>query len=414
MLKGFRIALVEDDEFMGASLVQRLELEGAEVVWLRLVARALGALRTPRAPIDAVICDIRLPDGSGEDLFDRLSQTATPPPFLFVTGHGGVEQAVRLMRAGAADYVTKPFEMPVLLDRLANLLAQGPRDEMPPLLGVSAAARRTEALAAELAAGDGAVLISGGPGAGKGLVARRIHELSDRRAAPFVTVNLAREPDAVARLLADGGALEEVGEGSLRLHAIDRLPEDAAERLIARLQQGFEGRIIASCSREFADDIIARGGACAELLYRLDMREIAIPPLSERPEDAVWLMARLFAPMNARRERPLERISGLAEAAARAHDWPGGGRELRARLARAVACAAGPMLQPADLFPERIAEGGAPRTLAEMRDAAEMRHIIEVLERCGGRVGEAAKILKVSRTTLWDKMQKFEIRRDGD
>jgi len=413
MLKGLRVALVEDDEFMGGSLAQRLELEGAEVIWLRLVARALGALRTPRAPIDAVICDIRLPDGSGEDLFVRLCETATPPPFLFITGHGGIEQAVRLMRAGASDYVTKPFEMPVLLDRLAGLLAEGARDEFPPLLGVSPASRKIESQVETLAAQDGAVLILGGPGTGKGLVAERIHQLSDRRAAPFLTVNLAREADAATRLFGPDGALELVGEGTLYLHAINHLPETAQEGLITHLRQGFEGRVIASCGQQHSD-ILARGGPAAEILYQLDMHEIAIPPLSERPEDAVWLMSRLFPAMNARRDHPLDRIGGLTEEAARAHSWPGGGRELRARLARGVASAKGPMLQTSDLFPERIAEGNALLTLAEMRDAAERRYIIEVLERGKGRIGQAAKTLKVSRTTLWDKMKKYGIQADDD
>ncbi len=142
MLRGYNILLVEDDEIMGASLVQRLTLEGAGVSWHKQTGRALGAIRTPRAPIDAVICDIRLPDGTGEDLYTTLCETTVPPPFLFITGHGGVDQAVRLIKAGAADYVSKPFEMAVFLDRLAMLLSRQPRQEMPPVLGISPAARR--------------------------------------------------------------------------------------------------------------------------------------------------------------------------------------------------------------------------------------------------------------------------------
>ena len=97
MLKGRRVALIEDDEIMGASIAQRLEVEGAEVLWLKLAQRAIGALRTPRAPIDAVVCDIRLPDGTGEEVFMTLCQTIIPPPFLFITGQGGIDQAVRLV-----------------------------------------------------------------------------------------------------------------------------------------------------------------------------------------------------------------------------------------------------------------------------------------------------------------------------
>jgi DNA-binding NtrC family response regulator len=412
MLRGFRIALVEDDEFMGASLVQRLELEGAEVLWLRQTARALGALRTPRAPIDAVLCDIRLPDGSGEDLFNRLCQTSAPPPFLFLTGHGGIDQAVRLMRAGAADYVTKPFEMPVLLDRLASLLLKVPKDAFPALLGISTAARRVEKLAHKAARKDRSALIIGGPGTGKGLVARHIHEQSERSAAPFIMVNLAREADPVSALLGPGGALQQVGEGVLYIHALSLLPDAAGAGVLSALDSAFPGRILASCGQD-AQGMRTGDGVQAELVYRLDMMDIAVPPLSERPEDAVWLMSRLFEQMNSRRSAPLEGISRLSEEAVRGHGWAGGGRELRARLSQAISIAPGPLLGPADLFPERLAIGLGPATLTQAREAAERRHIIDVLERCDGQVGKAAAVLKVSRTTLWDKMQKYEIGRDG-
>ena len=413
MLRGVRIALVEDDDFMGNSLVHRLELEGAKVIWLRHVARALGALRTPRAPVDVVVCDIKLPDGTGEDLFNRLCETATPPPFLFITGHGGIDQAVRLMRAGAADYVSKPFDMPVLLERLSSLVMRVPQDAFPAILGVSPAARRVEDLAREAARQDRNVLIIGGPGTGKGALARHIHEQSERRAAPFVSVNLAREPDASATLLGPEGALERVGEGILYLHALAHLPESAQAGFVAALEGGFPGRIVASCGHEIAA-LRAAGDLRTELIYRLDMAEIPVPPLGQRPDDAVWLLSILFDQMNARRPVPLDGISRLSEEAVRAHDWSGGGRELRARLVQGIASAPGAMLQPADLFPERIAGDPGPLPLAQVREQAERQHIIDVLERCGGQVGNAAKILKVSRTTLWERMQKYGIVRDRD
>jgi len=412
VLTGYRIAVVEDDEFMGNSLVQRLELEGAKVLWLRQVARAVGALRTPQAPIDSVICDIRLPDGSGEDLFNRLCETTTPPPFLFMTGYGDIDQAVRLIRAGAADYVTKPFEMPVMLERLVTLLAQTSDTELPTLLGVSPAARRIESAIAKAAECERAVLIRGGPGTGKGLVAHRLHALSDRRAAPFVVINLLREADPEAALFAQGGAFDRVGEGVLYLHAIDKLPGAVVTRLLSNTETGLDARLVASCGQQMRT-LVAKGGDWAELFYRLDMVEIAVPPLSERPQDAVWLMAQLFPDLNARRPLPLEGISRLTEKAVHAHVWEGAGRELRARMVRGVAAARGAMLQPSDLFPEHMAKGAVLPTLAEAREIAERRHIIAAIERSNGQVGKAAKLLNISRTTLWDKMQKLGIPREG-
>lgn len=400
MLKGRRIALVEDDEIMGASIEQRLRLEGAEVVWLKLMQRAVGALRTPRAPIDAVVCDIRLPDGTGEELFATLCRTATPPPFLFITGQGGIEQAVRLLQAGAADYVTKPFEMGQFLDRLKHLLRpQGQALDQP--FGVSSAARRIGELVALAAGMDRPVLVRGASGTGKALVARRIHALSDRSAAPFVAVALPRVDTPMEDL---ESGLAEVGDGTLFIDALERLSAEGQDRLTAWLDGDPSARLIVACSSDLTE-ALREGRFRSDLFFRLNLFEVPIPPLSERPEDADWLFHRLFDAMNARRVTPLRGVSALAEQAVRDHDWPGNGRELRARLVQAMATASGDMLFPADLFPERQVDAvDRLPSLAEARDAAERVHILQALERSGGQVAEAAKLLQVSRTTLWEKM----------
>ncbi len=413
MLNGLNIVLVEDDEIMGGSLMQRLKLEGAMVSWHKQIRTALGAIRTPRAPVDGVICDIRLPDGSGEELFSELCKSTAPPPFLFITGHGGIEQAVRLMKAGAIDYVTKPFEIAVFLERLAMLLIRQPQAELPPVAGISPAARRVDALALQAAANDRPVLIVGGAGTGKALVARRIHGASERKAAPFVSVNLAREPDMLEALFGVGGAWEKVGDGVLFLNALSRLDDAARAALLEAYSAGFKGRIIAACGQEMAE-IIREDGARADFFYRLNMMEIPVPPLGRRTEDAIWLMQQLFPALNARRQNPLEGISPLCEDAMRTHDWPGGGRELRARLQRGIDTATGPMLQVVDIFPENLVEPEAVRTLAEARAAAEKAQIIEALARTGGQLTKAAQQLKISRTTLWEKMQKLGIAGKAD
>jgi DNA-binding NtrC family response regulator len=399
---GRRIVLIEDDDIMGASLAQRLTLEGAEVVWRRQTLPGLHAVRSPAAPVDAVVCDIRLRDGSGEAIFVELGASMTPPPFLFITGQAGVEQAVRLLRAGAADYLAKPFEMDVFLERLGRLLPpRGGIVDSGPILGVSRAARDVETQAAQAARDDAPVMLRGPRGAGKQALARRIHALSDRRAASFVAVECG-EREAQPDLAAAGAA---AGEGVLFLSAAGRLAAPAQDALLALLRAGPPWRLIAGCGPRLAERVAA-GGFRTDLYYLMAAREIAVPPLGARPEDAVWLMRRLFEGMNARRAAPLAGLSGLAEEAVRAHDWPGGGRELRARMARAVEMAAGDLLYPADLFPERAASQGF-LSLGEARDAAERIHIVAALERTGGQVAEAAKLLRVSRTTLWEKMQKL-------
>ena len=410
MLLNRYIVLVEDDEIMGGSLVQRLELEGAQVLWLKQMQRALGAIRTPKKPIDAVICDIGLSDGSGEELFSKLLRTGTPPPFLFVTGQGGIGQAVRLIKSGAADYVTKPFDMSVFLERLRLLVEDREKpfedDDFPRLMGVSAAAQRIETLIAKAATESHPALIRGGPGTGKDLVARRIHDLSDRSAAPFVSINLSREADAGAALFGVEGGFDTVGEGTLFINAVTKMSEQVQSDLLDRLDKGFEGRLVAACGNDLAA-LIAQGQFNSELVYRMARTEIPIPPLNTRPEDAVWLMQQLFRKLSPRHAPKLEGISALCEEAVRIHDWSGGGRDLRARVLRGLGLAPGPLLQPSDLFPERLAVSDNMMSLAEARDAAERAQIIAALDRTGGQIGEAAKLLRVARTTLWEKMQKL-------
>lgn len=404
MLKGRRIALVEDDEIMGGSIAQRLTLEGAEVLWMKLAQRAIGALRTPRSPIDAVICDIRLPDGTGEEVFTTLCRTSTPPPFLFITGQGEIEQAVRLLQAGASDYITKPFEMNPFLERLLLLLRPRPDDEMPDLLGPSPLAKRVEELARQAAAGNRPILLRGGAGTGKALVARRIHRLSDRSAAPFAHVNIARAEDDLAAL--QEGA-RTVGEGVLFLNGLSRMGQPAQDWLMGWLDHTPPVRLIAACGLDMGQ-LVQDGAFREDLYFRLDLFEIPIPPLKDRPEDALWLLHRLFVATNARRDPPLRGISALTDQAVAAHDWPGNGRELRTRLMQAMATVSGDTIFPSDLFPETKTQSAVPLpSLSEVRDTAERAHILAVLERTGGQVAEAAKLLKVSRTTLWEKMQKL-------
>jgi DNA-binding NtrC family response regulator len=333
-------------------------------------------------------------------LYDTLTRTGHPPPFLFITGQGTVDQAVRLIRSGAADYIAKPFDITEFLMRLARIMRPRAEDDMPAETGITAAARHVDRQAAEAALRGAPLLIRGAAGLGKVRLARWVHHLSDRRAAPCIVLDAVRRPATVPDL---DRAMAEAADGTLVVAGIGHLDDAAQDRLIERLG-GADFRLMATAG-------LSIDGPYAEHL-RSDLRallashEIVVPSLAERPEDALWLADRLFPAFNARRAVPLAGLAASAEEAIRAHDWPDNGRELRARLMRAVAAAEGDHVLTSDLFPER-ARDAALRSLAEVRDAAERAQIISALERTAGQVGEAARLLRVSRTTLWEKMQKL-------
>jgi len=404
MLTGRYLVLIEDDSLMGNSLLQRLELEGAEVTWVKQAVRGTSAVRTPRRHVDAVICDIRLPDGTGEEIFNTVSRSVAPPPFLFITGQGEIDQAVRLLRAGGADYMTKPFDMPTFLGRLAQILRPDPGTVLPAQTGISPLARQVDAQATEFAGHDWPVLIRGARGLGKERIARRIHEFSERRSAPFIAVHPYRD-DVPADALAT--AFETVADGTLFINGVGRL-DGAGQTLLTEALAQAPFRLIASCGTRIEEKAEA-GRFRADLLYALAANEIVVPPLSQRGEDAVWLAGQMFEALNNRREVPMRGISELAMTAIRDHDWPGNGRELRSRLLRAMDVATGDRVFPADVFPELNQAGADVQPLSHARDMAERRQIIKALERTGGQIAEAARLLKVSRTTLWEKMQKLNL-----
>jgi len=402
MLRGRYLVLIEDDALMGNSLVQRLELEGAEVTWVKQAVRGIAAVRTPRKPVDAVVCDIRLPDGSGEEIFNTVSRRVAPPPFLFITGQGDIDEAVRLLGAGGADYMQKPFEMAAFLGRLAQILRPDGSAGLPAQTGISPLARQVDAQVADVARHDRPVLIRGGRGLGKERLARRIHALSERHSAPFVPVNPLRDDVSTDALDA---AFAEVGDGILFVNGVGRLDADGQGRLVEALGRA-SFRLIATGGVGI-DERARAGDVRPDLLYALVANEIVVPPLAQRAEDAVWLAGQIFNALNAGRATPMRGISSLALAAIRDHDWPGNGREVRSRILRAMDVATGAWIYPADVFPELTEEDLEVQPLSEARDRAERRQIITALERTGGQIAEAARLLKVSRTTLWEKMQKL-------
>ncbi|MBB4001332.1 sigma-54-dependent transcriptional regulator [Aurantimonas endophytica] len=430
LLERRRVALVEDDPIMGESLLQRLTLEGGTVKWWRDGTAA--AREVPKFKPDIVICDIRLPQMTGEDLFRQMSDK-TAAPFLFITGYGDVDQAVRLMRAGAGDYLTKPFPMDEFLGRLDGLL-RPIESEASGVLGLSPGMRAIETLLLRLADRPAPVLVTGETGVGKEVCARFLHARSANAEEPFVAVNCAAIPDDLIESEIFGhergafsgavdkhlGYAERAGGGTLFLDEIGEMPLKLQGKLLRLLENReidrvggaapvpFRARVV-TATNQALPRAVADGRFREDLLYRINVVSIEVPPLRDRPEDIPWLMQRFFDALT-QDGTSLRGISSLAEEAAIVHAWPGNVRELRNRVERAVALADGDWIAPVDLFPEQPAPADTTSVVASLataRDAAERREIVRALGATSGQIGDAARLLSVSRTTLWEKMRRF-------
>jgi DNA-binding NtrC family response regulator len=436
-LDGRIVDVVEDDPIMGESLVQRLTLEGATARWRRNGREALAGLRGGSP--EAIVCDIRLPDLSGEDLFREVVARRDAPPFMFITGHGDVDQAVRLLRAGAGDYVTKPFDMTDFLKRLSSILPAR-QDGATGALGVSAAMQAVERTLSRLARSRVNVLLTGETGTGKEVAARHLHALSSPE-APFMAVNCAAIPANLMEAELFGhergaftgatqrhlGYAERAKDGTLFLDEIGDLDPSLQAKLLRLLEERsfhrvggeqpvpFRARIVAATHADL-EDLVRLGRFREDLFYRVAVVGIRLPPLRERREDVRWLLDRFTSAFMEEAPTTLSGLGTLAEEAALAHRWPGNVRELRNRVERAVMLAQGPWIGPGDLFPEHGDTTSDPDripSLEEVRREAERRHIFRALQLTGGEIITTAEALGISRTTLWEKMRKLGIEGNG-
>jgi two-component system response regulator HydG len=433
LLEGRVVGLVEDDPVMGESLVQSLSLEGCHVDWWKTGAEAIRGLHATSP--DLVICDIKLPDTNGDDLFRQLAATSSIPPFLFITAYGDIDQAVAIMRAGGSDYVTKPFDTGAFIERARSLIQRNPMTRSEAVLGISDAMREVEALLLRVCDLTSPLLITGETGTGKEVCARFLHGVSQRSKEPFIGVNCAAIPaDVMEKELfghkgsgANGfhrGFAERTRSGILFLDEVAELPTHLQAKLLRLVETRefnrvggeqllqFHGRIVCSTNSDLTA-AIRDGRFRDDLYYRINAMGVELPSLKSRPDDIPWLMD-LFFEQFRRGDRAIVRgFSTLAQEAALAYSWPGNVRQLRNRVERAVTLCNGEWIMPTDMFPDLV-ESEHPlirafATLSETRDFAERRQIERAIKETNGQILEAARLLGISRTTLWEKMRRLEV-----
>jgi len=441
---GLRVLVVDDERNIRATLSICLEGFGCAATEAASAAAALDALRL--SPFDLAFVDLRLGADSGLDLVPRLLAERPGLQVVVITAYATFDTAVEAVKRGATDYLPKPFtpaqirhvvERTVASRALANRIGdlEARLGEAAPDAMLETASPRMRAVLEVLekaAPHEASVLLRGESGTGKGVLARALHALSGRRDKPFATVNcptltdelLASElfghargaftgavKDTPGRVeVAEGGTLflDEIGEISPGLQAklLRFLQERRFERVGETVTRTADVRIVAASNRDLEAEVKA-GRFREDLLYRLDVLSVTVPPLRERAEDILPL-ARRFLAFFARGQRHPPALSPEAERALLGYPWPGNVRELRNALERAVILASGPVLQPEN-FPERVAAhaAGVPALGGDWTvDEIEREHILRVVARAP-TAEEAARILGIDASTLWRKRKRY-------
>ncbi len=433
-----RLCLIEDDEIMGESLSERFELEGFAFDWHRCCADAVPGLRA--GAYAAVLSDIRLPDMGGDELYLSLQREGLSlPPWLFVTGYGAIDRAVELLKAGATDYMTKPFDLDALVDKLADWLVAPPGDGGAARLGVSAAMRHIETLLPRIASQARTVLVSGESGVGKEVVARELHRLADAGGkAPFIAVNCGAiaEPLLEAELFghekgaftgahrARQGVFEQADGGTLFLDEIGDMPLAMQVKLLRVIQErsivrvGGERlipvdlRLVCATHRELRE-LVQEGRFREDLYYRIHVIHLKIPPLRERRDDIVWLARRLLDAWCRDHPQARKRLSPPVEQALLMHQWPGNVRELKHAIERACILSEGTELALDALFdtplPGELLQGDAGDGLAAYLQSCERAYVIKVLEAHDWQMTRSAAALGISRKNLWERMKRLGV-----
>ena len=443
------VLVVDDEPALREVLSQRLAGWGCGVSTAGDVNEAESILARTRP--DLVISDVVLPGLSGIDLLRRFKAHDPELPVILITAHVNVDAAVEAMKAGAADFLTKPVDPDVLRAQVEKVGREHRNREQSRaldavlghasgtgLIGASASIREVRRQLALLGSSDASAIITGESGTGKEVAARSVHEMSARRAAPFVAVNAAAIPEGLIEseifghergaftgaVASRSGCFELADRGTLLLDEIAEMPialqpkllrvlEDGrARRLGASRETAFNVRVIASTNRD-PFDAVRDGQLREDLMYRLNVFAITLPPLRERTGDIPLLVRHFVHLFNSKHAREVEGVRDDAMQQMQSWPWPGNVRELRNAVERAVVLARQSWIELSHLPPHltsaaagfvRPIEIPSHATLAE----AERFIILSVLERAGNNKAEAARQLGLDVKTIRNKLRSWE------
>jgi two-component system response regulator HydG len=441
---GGRVLVVDDQKNMRTTTGILLRQAGFEVAEAEDGAAAIQRLGSES--FDVVLTDLRMGPVDGMEVLRGALESAPSTQVIVMTAFGTIESAVEAMRRGAYDYLAKPFKGEELLLRVEKALERRrllgemsflagefrARYGLEHIVGRSQALREVLERVVRVAPTDATVLLTGESGTGKELVARALHAASGRAQHPFVPVNCAAITETLLESELFGhakgaftgavrtrrGLFEEASGGTLFIDEISETTPAFQAKLLRALQEGeirrvgesapvkVNVRIIAATNQDLKK-AIAEKRFREDLFYRLNVVPLRIPPLRERPEDIPLLAAHFLRRHNHRTGQnktlaaeALQRLAG--------HPWPGNVRELENMVEQAAALSAGPEIRASDIrFEAVVPAEAAAHTLADAVEAAERRTIQAALAQAGGDLGQVARELDISATTLWRKMKRL-------
>jgi len=453
-----RVLVVDDEAGLRDMLSILLKREGYDVSLAPSFKTGCESVEGAPTPFDLVLTDLMMPDGSGLDVLSRAKTRSENTEVIVMTAYGDVETAIDAMKRGAYDFVTKPFatseiralarkalERRSLAAENERLRAQVARAKPSGILGHSAAMKRVLDLAQRVADGKTTVLITGESGTGKERIARAIHDLSERKARPFLVVNCGAIPEELMESELFGhekgaftgatqrhlGIFREAEGGTVLLDEVGELPAQLQVKLLRVLQErkvrgvgttaeiAVDVRVLAATNRNVEQDV-KDGKFRQDLYYRLNVIRIELPPLRDRREDISEIAEHLLRRCAAEHKKEIVGFSPDALRALDAYDFPGNVRELENVVERAVALAQASVIGLGDLPHEVVGASSAttPELLAlpeegcdldQVLGEVERRLILQALERSGGVRVQAAKILNVPVRSLRYRLQKLGV-----
>ena len=447
-----KILIVEDDIAFGTMIQTWLKKKGFEVEKATSVKAAIQIYEKTESGFDLVLSDLRLPDHDGIFLLQWMRKHGMLVPFIVMTSYAEIQNVVLAMKSGATDYVAKPFQPDILLDKIKeaikvqkktqntsttedkNTKVAAPACDVPKYLeGESEASRKLYSFVSLVAPTPMSVLILGASGTGKEYVARRIHELSQRAGKPFFALDCGAIPKDVAASEFFGhvkgaftgadqdkkGAFEMANGGTLFLDEMGNLNYEVQVQLLRALQErkirpvgstkeiDIDIRLVCATNENLAQRV-AEGNFREDLYHRVNEFTIYMPELKDRGAD-IFLFADLFIKhANKELNRNVEGLDSKAKERIAAYNWPGNLRELNNVMKRATLLASGRYIGVTELEQSMAhIQPQAPTTLHD--EETELQRIEAALKAAGGNKSKAAQLLAVDRKTLYNKMKKYGI-----